>query len=102
MWPAYLPSMAMWMMVPTLWQGMYGTPSRSISLSLPAATGMAVHLGDDAVAADLLDIRHPAAVDLLAVGPLQALADGVGGGALRQSGVLQQLLVLHLGCGGCR
>ena len=36
--PAYRPSMAMWMMVPTLRQGIYGMPSRSISLSLPAAT----------------------------------------------------------------
>ena len=40
MWPAYLPSRAMCTMVPTLWQGMHGTPRRSISLSLPAATSM--------------------------------------------------------------
>ena len=33
--------------------------------------------GGQAVAADLLDIGHAAAVDRLAVGPLQALADGV-------------------------
>ena len=38
MCPAYRPSMAMWMMVPTLWQLMYGMPRRSISLPLPAAT----------------------------------------------------------------
>ena len=56
----------------------------------------AVHFGDDAAAADLLNIRHPAAVDLPAIGPLQAFADGVAGSALRQSGVLHQLLVLHL------
>ena len=41
------------------------TPSRSISLSLPAATWTAVHCGDDAVAADLLDVGHPAAVEVL-------------------------------------
>ena len=38
MWPAYLPSMAMWMIVPTLWHGINGMPRWSMSLSLPAAT----------------------------------------------------------------
>ena len=53
--------------------------------------GDAVHLGHHAVAAELLDIRDPLAVNGAAVGPLQALADGVGGGALRQGGVFQHL-----------
>ena len=35
----------------------------------------AVNLGDNAVAADLFDIRDAAAVDLLAVGALETLAD---------------------------
>ena len=56
----------------------------------------AVHLGGDAVAADLLNVGDPAAVELPAAGPLEAFADGVGGGALRQGGVLQQLLPAHL------
>ena len=55
----------------------------------------AVHLGGDAIAADLLHVRDTVAVDLAAVGPLEALADGMGGGALRQSGVLQNLLLGH-------
>ena len=38
MWPMYAPSIAMWMMVPTLRQGMQVMPRRSISLSFPAAT----------------------------------------------------------------
>ncbi len=42
----------------------------------------AVHLGGDAIAADLLYVRDTVAVDLAAVGPLEALADGMGGGAL--------------------
>ena len=44
----------------------------------------AVHLCGDAVAADLLDVGDPGAVDFLAVGALEALADGMGGGAFRQ------------------
>lgn len=38
MWPAYCPSTAMWMIVPTLWQSWYGMFSWVISLLLPAAT----------------------------------------------------------------
>ena len=38
MWPAYCPSTATWMTVPTWRQGAAGTPIRSMSLSLPAAT----------------------------------------------------------------
>ena len=49
-----------------------------------------IHQGGDALAADLPDICHPAAVNFLPVGPLQAAADGVGGGAFRQGGVLDQ------------
>ena len=37
----------------------------------------AVHFRHDAVSADLLNIRHAAPVDLFAVRPLQAPADGV-------------------------
>ena len=36
----YWPSTAMWMMVPTWWQGMGSMPKRRINLSLPAATEM--------------------------------------------------------------
>ena len=56
----------------------------------------AVHLGGDAVAADLLNVAHTVAVDGLAVGALEALADGVGGGTFRQRRVFQQLFVFHL------
>ena len=52
--------------------------------------------GGQTVAADLLDIGHAAAVDRLAVGPLQALADGVRGGALGMRGQLDELLVFQL------
>ena len=37
----------------------------------------AVHRCQNAVAAALLDVFHPAAVDLFAIGPLQTFADGV-------------------------
>ena len=40
----------------------------------------AIHPGDNAVSAYLTDIADTAAVNLLAVGPLQAFADGMGGG----------------------
>ena len=53
----------------------------------------AVNLCGDAVAADFLDVADAAAVDLFAVGALQALADRVGGGALHQRGVFQNLFV---------
>ena len=101
MWPAYSPSMAMWMMVPTLWQSRYSMPSCFMSLALPAATLRAVHLGHDAVAADLLDVRHAAAVDRLAVGLLQALADRDGtrrisaSAAYSSSFARVQLVVVH-------
>lgn len=54
--------------------------------------GDTVHPGHHAVAAELPDIRDPVAVDMTAIGPLEAAADGVGGGALCQSGVFQHLL----------
>ena len=38
MCPAYCPSMAIWMIVPTLWQPINGMPRSAISLSLPAST----------------------------------------------------------------
>ena len=37
----------------------------------------AVHLGGDAIAADLLHVRDTVAVDLAAVGTAEALADGM-------------------------
>ena len=55
----------------------------------------AVHFCQDAVAADFFDVGHAAAVDFFAVGPLQALADRVGGSTFGQSGILQQLFILH-------
>ena len=56
----------------------------------------AVHLGDDAIAADLLNVGNPAAVDFPAVGFPQTLADGMGGSALGQGGVLHQPGLVHL------
>ena len=58
--------------------------------------GVAVHHGGNALAADLLNVAHAVAVDGLAVGALEALADGVRGGTFRQRRVFQQLFVLHL------
>ena len=52
----------------------------------------AVHPGHDAVAADLLHISDPAAVDMLAVGLLDAFGDGMAGGAFHVGRVFQQLL----------
>ena len=54
----------------------------------------AIHCGDHAAPADL-HVGDPVAVDLFAVGALQAFADGVGGGAFCQSGKLHQLLIFH-------
>lgn len=51
-----------------------------------------VDRGGDAVAAELFDVRHAAAVNFLAIGLLQTLADGVRGGAFGQRRVFQQLL----------
>ena len=53
-----------------------------------------IYLGDNAVAADLFDIRDAAAVDLLAVGALETLADRMGGGTFGESCVLKQLFLL--------
>ena len=55
------------------------------------------HLGQNPVAGNLLHLRDPAPVQFLAIGLLQALADGMGGGALRQRGILQKLALLHGG-----
>ena len=55
----------------------------------------AVHFCSDAVPADLLNIRHAAAVDLFPVCALEAFADGMGGGTLCQRRVFQQLLSVH-------
>ena len=52
-----------------------------------------IHGGDHAVAADLLNVFHAAAVDGLAVGLLQALANGMGRSALGQRRILHQLSV---------
>ena len=54
-----------------------------------------VDLGGDALAADFFNVRYAAAVDLFAVGFLQTFADGVGGGALGERGVLEQLCFVH-------
>ena len=39
-WPAYAPSIATWMIVPTEWQSTYGIFSLFINLGLPTATSM--------------------------------------------------------------
>ena len=63
-------------------------------LAVACGDGMAVDLRGDAVAADLFDLRHAAAVDLMPVGLLQTLADGVRGSAFGQRGVFEQLLLI--------
>ena len=60
MCPAYCLSRAMWMTVPALWQGMGVTPNCSMSLVVARRHLTAVYLGDDAPAADFLDVGHPA------------------------------------------
>ena len=62
---------------------------------LPVAAGhaVAVYRCGDTLAADLLNVRHPAPVQGLSVGGLQAFGNGMGGGAFRQGGVLQQPLL---------
>src|SRR5699024_12166083 len=55
-----------------------------------------IHHGGHAVSADLPDIRHTASVDLSSVCPLQASAHGMRGSALRQRGILEKLLSVHL------
>ena len=55
-----------------------------------------VHLGNHTVAADFLNVGYPAAVDRLAVGTLQAAADGVRGRTLCKGGQFEQFFVLEL------
>ena len=64
----------------------------SHELLVPDGDGVAVDRRADALAAALLDVGHAAAVDGLAVGALEALADGVRRGALGQRGVFDELL----------
>ena len=64
-------------------------------LVIPGGNRDAIHKGGYAQAAQLLNLGNPAAVNLPAIGPLQTAADGVGGGTLRQSGILDQLFVFH-------
>ena len=54
-----------------------------------------VNLRENAPAADLFDIRDAAAVNFFAIRLLQALADGMGRGALGKRRVLQKLLLLQ-------
>ena len=56
---------------------------------------MPVDRGGDAVAAELFNVRHAAAVDLFSISLLQAFADGVRGGAFGQRRVFQQLRLVH-------
>ena len=104
MCPAYLPSMAMWMMVPTLWQSMViGSPSFLMSLALPAATAMAVYPGRDAVAADLLDIlQRGCGRSALPYAFCEALADGVRGRASRPGPRIPAASRLPSRCGARR
>ena len=55
-----------------------------------------IHCSDNAVAADFLHIGHTAAVQLLAVCPLQALADWMRGSAFRKGSVLDQLVLVDI------
>ena len=86
------------MIVPTLWQSRY-MPSPSNSISFVVARRYIVMpstLATDALAAELLNVRYAVAVDLPAVCFLQALADGMGGRALRQRRIFKQPFLLHL------
>ena len=58
--------------------------------------GLAVDDRRDTLSSDLLDVAHTAMVDGLAIGLLQALADGVGGGAFGQDGHLDESAFLFL------
>ena len=62
-------------------------------LAVACGDRVPVDRGGDAVAAELFDVRHAAAVNFLAIGLLQTLADGVRGGAFGQRCVFQQLLL---------
>jgi len=62
-------------------------------LAVACGDRVPVDRGGDAVAAELFDVRHAAAVNFLAIGLLQTLADGVRGGAFGQRRVFQQLLL---------
>ena len=55
-----------------------------------------IHRSDDAVAADFLHIGHTAAVQLLAVCPLQALADWMRGSAFRKGSIFNQLCFINI------
>ena len=54
-----------------------------------------VDLRENAPAADLFNVRDAAAVDLFSVRLLQALADGMGRGALGKRRVLEKFLLLQ-------
>ena len=62
-------------------------------LAVACGDRVPVDRGGDAVAAELFDVRHAAAVDFLSVGLLQTLADGMRGRAFGQRRVFQQLLL---------
>ena len=72
-----------------------GDPQLVHQLGVARRHSHAVHSRRHAVAADLLDVGHAAAVDRLAIGLLQAPADGMRRGALGQRGVLDQLFILQ-------
>ena len=65
-------------------------------LVVAGSHGVTVNPGNDAVAAELLNVTNTAAVNFLTVGFLKALADGMAGGRLCQGGVFHQLGVLQL------
>ena len=65
-------------------------------LGVACSDAVAVNGRRDAVAADLFDTCNAAAVNGLAVGLLQALADGVRGGAFGQCGIFQHLIGVQL------
>ena len=61
-------------------------------LGVPGSDGMAVHLGHHPFASVFLDIRHSVPINGLAIGPLEALADGMAGSTFRQSSHFQHFL----------
>ena len=57
-----------------------GNPKAVHKLIVTRRHRVAIHLGNDSVTANLLDIGYPAAVDHPAICLLQALTDGMAGG----------------------
>ena len=76
--------------------GKIGNPQPVHQLIVSDGYLQTIHLGDDAVSADFLNVADTGAVNLFSVGPLQAFADGMGGSAFGQRRVFYQLFIADL------